>query len=728
MKQSSQAISVRVKHLPPGKYSGQRQHDLRLGRQPNYVDPGRSPGNRILVEPLPVARMREITLHRRNQGPPQRAMRSDSAIATTAIITFGKGVQPLISGAAIEQQDAAYRAVAAAICIRYDVELRGLVVHADEAAPHAHAVFDCRSGDGRAVSKQLRGGELQDLAAAAIRPHFPEVTRGVRRAVRKEAGEPKSKWVNRSVRQLHQDLPAEIAAEEAALTTIKADCDIAREDLAGLRDQAKTAGTDLATAQGELEAVCQRLDEAEQQERALAVRLRNAEAAAEEAEARIPAAEEALAKAGARVIEMEARVRKLEDKLTEQQELTEKEAKRLATYQKRLADRQQEVKQAEETLAGLQARINTAEAELTRTRAEQEKLEPVLKQTRASLAEARQEIAAFKARPVPDASLLTRGLRQKEADIEARAVERAAMAGVAYERRKQALEDEFTTRTQDLETGADKREAALDERAAGLDRRESAIGKTAEDLTERVTVAARAIAEELVVPCPDPGDWWQGDRFDQNRWNQVEPVIGKSGGSWPARIWGTLRDLHTQVRAALDAAAGRIAALTAERDAARKKLPALTADLTAARTAKTTAERERYTARADLATALPAAEAGELRGTSARRLLILGARSNSRKMIAQAIGEGADLDRKFGNGGTALHHAVVCRHPVAVEQLLKAGADPAVQDANGQTPADLARTMEGKATSPAHRKRLNEIIEALDPPEPEQDYANDFSM
>ena len=177
-----------------------------------------------------------------------------------------------------------------------------------------------------------------------------------------------------------------------------------------------------------------------------------------------------------------------------------------------------------------------------------------------------------------------------------------------------------------------------------------------------------------------------------------------------------------------DSLAGRIAALIAKRDAATGKIATLTSGLTAARTAKTAAERQRDTARAELATALPAAEAGELRGTSAHRLLILGARSNSRKVIAQAIGEGADLNRKFGNGGTALYHAVVCRHPAAVEQLLKAAADPAVQDANGQTPADLARAMEGKATSPVHRKRLNEIIDALDPPEPEQDYSNDFSM
>ena len=65
----------------------------------------------------------------------------------------------------------------------------------------------------------MKGGEVQDLAAAAIREHFPGIERGRRKRDRVAAGEPASAVINRSVRQLHQDLPGEIAAAEAALAT-----------------------------------------------------------------------------------------------------------------------------------------------------------------------------------------------------------------------------------------------------------------------------------------------------------------------------------------------------------------------------------------------------------------------------------------------------------------------------------------------------------------------------
>ena len=119
---------------------------------------------------------------------------------------------------------------------------------------------------------------------------------------------------------------------------------------------------------------------------------------------------------------------------------------------------------------------------------------------------------------------------------------------------------------------------------------------------------------------------------------------------------------------------------------------------------------------------LPAAEAGKLRRTSAHRLLILGASSGNQEMIARAIEEEAPLDLRldYGRGMTALHAAVNWARPAAVRQLLKAGADPDVQNANGQTPAEFARGLCG-AASPANRKRLSEIIELLEPKQPSHD-------
>ncbi|MCY4426181.1 MAG: hypothetical protein OXC05_04010, partial [Halieaceae bacterium] len=65
--------------------------------------------------------------------------------------------------------------------------------------------------------------------------------------------------------------------------------------------------------------------------------------------------------------------------------------------------------------------------------------------------------------------------------------------------------------------------------------------------------------------------------------------------------------------------------------------------------------------------------------------------------------------------------------PEAVRQLLKAGARPAAKDARGTTPADLGR-FKAKQANPADRQKFEQIIQLLEPPEPEPVYSNDFSM
>lgn len=208
---------MRIEALSQGKAAGQLRHDLRRGRQPGYVDPERSADNRILIPPPTAAELRRRTVERRQRLGPSRALRSNAAIAARGIITFGTSAQALLAAQPSETQDAVYRAVAGAIGRRYGVEVLGLVVHADEAAPHAHVVWDCRTESGRPLSKEISGSEIQDLAAQAAAELVPGIERGVPKLQRIEAGEPTANWVNRSVRELHRDLPAELEAIEASI-------------------------------------------------------------------------------------------------------------------------------------------------------------------------------------------------------------------------------------------------------------------------------------------------------------------------------------------------------------------------------------------------------------------------------------------------------------------------------------------------------------------------------
>ena len=119
---------------------------------------------------------------------------------SAAIVTFGRDAQRLVRAAPPEVQDAAYLEIGNAIAARYDVDLLGAVVHCDESAPHCHLDFDCRTAAGKALSQVLKGSELQDIAAAAIRKHFPEITRGEAKAEKKRRGAPTSEIINRGGR------------------------------------------------------------------------------------------------------------------------------------------------------------------------------------------------------------------------------------------------------------------------------------------------------------------------------------------------------------------------------------------------------------------------------------------------------------------------------------------------------------------------------------------------
>ena len=218
----SKAISIRVTALTRATAGGQRRHDLRQGFQPEYVDASRSADNRILIQPPTPTELRQRTIERRQMLNPARALKSNAAIAVSGIVTFGTGAQRLVNAAPAKVQDRLYRRVAEAIGQRYGAQVLGLVVHADEAAPHAHVVWDARTAAGHSLTRSMSGRELQTIAALAAAEVIPGIERGVSKRLRVEAGEPTAAWVNRSVRELHRDLPAERAALEATLEVARA--------------------------------------------------------------------------------------------------------------------------------------------------------------------------------------------------------------------------------------------------------------------------------------------------------------------------------------------------------------------------------------------------------------------------------------------------------------------------------------------------------------------------
>ena len=217
----SNAISVRVKHAHRSRYNNQRQHDLRIGCQPSYIYDTRTKLNRIIIDlPLP-AEITERAKELRERTNPIRAMRQDAAVATIGVITFGHAAQSIFNELTLEQQADAYLDVAERIAEHYETTLRGLVIHADETAPHAHVVWDCRNRNGTPMSHVMKGSRLQDIAGEVIARHAPGIERGIRKAERIARGDDPSRIYNRSVRQLHQDLPRELKAKQLDLEKLE---------------------------------------------------------------------------------------------------------------------------------------------------------------------------------------------------------------------------------------------------------------------------------------------------------------------------------------------------------------------------------------------------------------------------------------------------------------------------------------------------------------------------
>ena len=218
------AASVRLKARTLSQAYGQRRHDFRNGPQPDYVDGSRSDLNRYLMHPRPLPEIkREIVALRKTAGA-KREIKSNACIVTAGIITFGQEAQVLFATLTPDQQNAAFRDLAQAIADRLQTSLEALTIHLDESALHAHFEIRGYSDLGQPISKLATWGvmsELQDMTTGTMSKHCLGIERGNKKWDRIAAGADFSETVNRSVKELHRDLPIEIAAKKKELLDVE---------------------------------------------------------------------------------------------------------------------------------------------------------------------------------------------------------------------------------------------------------------------------------------------------------------------------------------------------------------------------------------------------------------------------------------------------------------------------------------------------------------------------
>lgn len=225
-KSNPRAASVRVETCTLSRARAQKRHDFRLGAIPAYVDQDRMNLNRTLVSLRPFPAIRDENVRLRERAGRIRKMKSNAAVVLSGIITFGHIAAYYFEALEVETQDAAFRELATKIADKLNTSLEELVVHRDETTIHAHFMIRAYDNAGFAVSDQVKlstTAELQDLTHRVLSRFHPGIERGHRKRDRLAAGACYADTLHRSVRQLHQDLPAEIGLKEARVEALKAE-------------------------------------------------------------------------------------------------------------------------------------------------------------------------------------------------------------------------------------------------------------------------------------------------------------------------------------------------------------------------------------------------------------------------------------------------------------------------------------------------------------------------
>ena len=321
-KANPRAAMVRVEIRDAQGYANQRRHDLRIGAQPGYVNPDPPEPNRILIQPMTTAELKKLAKGRRDQRDMTRAMKSNAGIAVVGIIGFGIEAQQMFGALDAATQERALRAAVARVAADLRTSVSGLVLHLDESAGHAHFSLCGYDVDGEPLSTWMGRGVLRDLQTALheeLRAFMPDLERGRSRRARAEAGAAPHELVNRSVDELHIDLPFEIEAkrqevaeleEKARKNEVRAQK--AREKAQRDEGRAEKALKNAETYERRASEAEGKVEELEAQIKAMEKRLEGVEAAKDAAEEARDLALEAQKGAESRAEAAESRMKDLE--------------------------------------------------------------------------------------------------------------------------------------------------------------------------------------------------------------------------------------------------------------------------------------------------------------------------------------------------------------------------------------------------------------------------------
>ena len=284
------SLSIRLKGRVAGKSSDFYPiHDLRLyspERLPKHVDPGRTKNNRILfaLGDLPKTKEEVANWVKTLEEENRQLFKHLKEMGVIAKNQGYKIARPYVGGILTlsheAQKDLRQNGNLFNKFLEYATEYLQLlakalgtdllyaVAHLDETAPHVHFAFrnlsykdpdpealkklgwedlapKLQKAKGKAISNLFHGddgfNEINGVRDYQI--HFSRLQdsleffrplgfgRGVRKKERMARGEPYWKVINRSVRELHEDLPKEIKLKRSELAELEREVELKKEEL-----------------------------------------------------------------------------------------------------------------------------------------------------------------------------------------------------------------------------------------------------------------------------------------------------------------------------------------------------------------------------------------------------------------------------------------------------------------------------------------------------------------
>jgi len=216
------SLSVRIERKKISETDGQVRHDLRSSKIPNYVDKSKSAENSVLIQPLTGDELFNECKKLRAQRQTKRGIKKNINVAIAGIITFSSEALPIINKLDKARQDELFKDAAKKIEDYLKINITGLIIHRDESSIHAHFQSPAFNREGYPLSDLIGPKELSQLQTVAAEA-FKElgIDRGIKKIDRIKNGEDYAQTIHRSVRQLHNDLPLELAKKQEQIIELE---------------------------------------------------------------------------------------------------------------------------------------------------------------------------------------------------------------------------------------------------------------------------------------------------------------------------------------------------------------------------------------------------------------------------------------------------------------------------------------------------------------------------